>query len=93
MRAKPVRVKIISYAALIFIIALIQSTVLESISIFNIKPNLLLIFIFPWLFRKQYRGCRDRFFVRIDSGYAFRKGYWLLCFAGALSRPWNCFDK
>jgi len=37
MRAKPVRVKIISYAALIFIIALIQSTVLESISIFNIK--------------------------------------------------------
>lgn len=45
MRAKPVRVKIISYAALIFIIALIQSTVLESISIFNIKPNLLLIFI------------------------------------------------
>ncbi|WP_265443964.1 rod shape-determining protein MreD [Acetivibrio straminisolvens] len=39
------RVKIVSYAVLIFIIALIQSTVLGSISVFNVKPNLLLILI------------------------------------------------
>ncbi|HOM01815.1 MAG TPA: rod shape-determining protein MreD [Acetivibrio sp.] len=37
------RVKVISYAVLMFILALIQSTVLESISVFNVKPNLLLI--------------------------------------------------
>lgn len=39
------RVKIVSYAVLIFIIALIQSTVLGSVSVFNVKPNLLMILI------------------------------------------------
>lgn len=39
------RVKIVAYTVLIFIIALIQSTVLENLKIYNVKPNLLMILI------------------------------------------------
>ncbi|NLD48019.1 MAG: rod shape-determining protein MreD [Clostridiaceae bacterium] len=39
------RVKIISYSILIFIMALLQSTVFNYIKIFDVKPNLLLILI------------------------------------------------
>lgn len=39
------RVKIVSYMVLIFFITLVQSTVLDNISIFNVKPNLLMVFI------------------------------------------------
>ncbi|TYQ16092.1 UNVERIFIED_CONTAM: rod shape-determining protein MreD [Acetivibrio alkalicellulosi] len=39
------RVKIICYTLLIFIMTLLQSTVLESVSIYNVKPNLLMVLI------------------------------------------------
>lgn len=39
------RLKIISYSILIFIMALLQSTVFNYIKIFDVKPNLLLILI------------------------------------------------
>jgi len=39
------RVKIVSYSILIFFITLVQSTVLDNIAIYNVKPNLLMVFI------------------------------------------------
>ena len=39
------KIKILGYAVCIFIIVLIQSTVLDYIKVFNVKPNLLIIFI------------------------------------------------
>jgi len=39
------RVKIVSFTVLIFFITLVQSTVLDNIRVFNVKPNLLMVFI------------------------------------------------
>lgn len=39
------RVKIIGYTLMIFIFTLLQSTVLDSLKIFNVKPNLLMVLI------------------------------------------------
>lgn len=39
------RIKILIYTVSIFLIVLIQSSVLDYVEIFNVKPNLLLIFI------------------------------------------------
>lgn len=39
------RVKIIGYTLLIFIFALLQSTVLDYVKLFNVKPNLLMVLI------------------------------------------------
>jgi rod shape-determining protein MreD len=38
------KIKILGYAICIFILVLIQSTILDFIKIFNVKPNLLIIF-------------------------------------------------
>ncbi|MFZ5990084.1 MAG: rod shape-determining protein MreD [Bacillota bacterium] len=39
------RVKLIAYTVLIFIMALLQSTVLDNMKIYNVKPNLLMVLI------------------------------------------------
>lgn len=39
------RYKVITFTASIFLIALIQTTILNYISVFNVKPNLLMIFV------------------------------------------------
>lgn len=46
------RIKIIGYTLMMVIFGLLQSTVLDYLKIFNVKPNLLMVFIVIVAFRK-----------------------------------------
>jgi len=58
------RTKIISYTIYIYIIILLQSTLMENIRVFNVKPNLMIIFIVSVaLLRGNVEGAIIGFFM------------------------------
>lgn len=62
------KIKALVYVVLIFLIILVQSTILDYIKIFNIKPNLLIVFIISVaLLRGDIEGAVIGFFAGLSQ--------------------------
>ncbi|MCX7748190.1 MAG: rod shape-determining protein MreD [Clostridia bacterium] len=68
------KLKVISISIYIFILALIQSTVLEYARIFHVKPNLLIVFVISYAFiRGSLEGAVVGFFAGLVQDIASGK--------------------